>query len=225
MHIKVGKVENTKLVLGGITRLEDARYAAAMGVDFLGIDLSPALQRYLDSSTAKEIAEWISGPKIIGSFAVEPLDIITQTAERAGCTWVQLNRHPERKSLFELKQTGYNTIAAFQIHHDASAEQLLNLLEPVKDFADLVRIDTSATSLGGEGKESINWRVLREIAHSTDIILAGAFSIDETIEACELIRPFAMELTSTLESSPGIKDFDKMGAFFDKWDRRTDSRH
>lgn len=211
---------NTKLFLPGITRLEDARYASAMGVDHIGFDLSPTLARHLPPADAKEMADWIIGTEPIGIFADDSVDQIFSTAKEVGCSWVQLS-HPRPESSVQIKDLGLNVVASFSMHHDASPEQILALLHPFRASVDVFRIDTSTTSLWGEGMESMNWRVLREVASQINMLLAGSFTIDEALEAADLVRPYALELLDTIEESPGVKDFDKMGAFFDSWRARS----
>ena len=69
---------------------------------------------------------------------------------------------------------------------------------------------------GGTG-ESFNWRLARELADSVPLFLAGGLNDANVREAVQTIRPFALDLSSSVETSPGIKDFDKLGAFFDAY--------
>lgn len=211
---------DTKLVLGGVTRLEDARYAAAMGIDFIAYDLSESLTRFIQRDSATEITEWIMGPEPIGVFTNERIEYITETAQRVGCKWIRVASRPSLETTSTLRSAGFRVIGSFEVHHDASLEHIHAMLEPYMDHVDAFRLDTSSTSLWGSGTESINWRALREIAGSLPVLLSGNFTAESGLQAVEQVRPHAIELVGCLEESPGVKDFDKMGAFFDIWNAR-----
>ena len=56
----------TLVKVGNISNLSDARYCAGMGVDFLGFNIDPANEHYVDPEEFKEITKWVSGPEFVG---------------------------------------------------------------------------------------------------------------------------------------------------------------
>ena len=107
-------------------------------------------------------------------------------------------------------------IKAVHVVHDASAEQLRHLMAPYRDTCDFFLLDTHNSSVWGGTGESFNWRLARDLAQEMDLFLAGGIS-PENVEEAARIRPYAIDLSSSLESEPGVKDFDKLFDFFEAY--------
>lgn len=202
----------TKVKICGITRLHDARTAAAAGADFLGFIQHEESPRYVEPDVAKEILEWVVGPEAVGVFVNESAEAVNAACARVGFTLAQLHGHetPETCAAVEVP-----VIKAVRVQHDASAEQVRALVEPYLDVVDFVLLDTHHTSLWGGTGESFNWRVARDLAAEVDLFLAGGISAENVAEAVQTMRPYAVDLSSSVEESPGVKDLDKLAAFFD----------
>jgi phosphoribosylanthranilate isomerase len=203
----------------GITRLEDARYCAGAGADYLGFIQYADSPRYLAPAKAKEIIDWVYGPTPVGVFVNASADEVNETVRAAGFQMAQLHGHesPETCAAVEVP-----VIKAFNVTHDASSEQLLAIMEPYRGIVDYFLLDTHSTSLYGGTGESFNWRLARELADAVPLFLAGGLGAHNVREAVQTIRPFALDLSSSVETSPGVKDFDKLGAFFDAYREALD---
>ena len=202
---------STKVKICGITRLHDARTAAVAGADFLGFVQHPESPRYVTPDVAKEIIDWVVGPEPVGVFVNATADEVNEACARAGFRLAQLHGHetPETCAAVEVP-----VIKAVQVQHDASTEQVSALVERYLDVVDFVLLDTHHTSLWGGTGESFNWRVARELAGEVDLFLAGGISASNVAQAIQTMRPYAVDLSSGVESSPGVKDLDKLDAFF-----------
>jgi len=196
----------------GITRLEDARFAAGAGADYLGFIQHPESPRYIEPARAREIIGWLHGVEAVGVFVNETAEAVNAACAEAGFTLAQLHGHepPEVVAAVEVP-----VIKAFRVQHDAASEQLRALMLDYRDVADYVLLDTHHTSLWGGTGESFNWRLARELAGEFQLFLAGGISAANVREAIETMRPFAVDLSSSVESEPGVKDFGKLMAFFD----------
>ncbi len=208
----------THIKLSGLTRLEDARYASAVGADFLAFDQDPASPRYVEPRTAKEIIEWVVGPEPVGVFVDEPAEAVNARCAEAGFRLAQLDGHepPEVCAAVAVP-----VIKTLRVRHDASAEQLRALLAPYRDAVDFVRLDAHGTSLLGGTGESVNWRIVRELAAEFDLFLAGAITAENVAEAVEAMRPYAVDVGASVEEAPGVMDFDQLGAFIDAFRATT----
>lgn len=196
----------------GITRLEDARYCAGAGADYLGFIQYEESPRYIAPASARQIIDWVYGPTPVGVFVNREADDVNAAVEAAGFELAQLHGHetPEMCAAVTVP-----VVKAFSVTHDASAEQLLAIMEPYRDVVDYFLLDTHHTSLYGGTGESFNWRLARELADAVPLFLAGGIDETNVREAVQTIRPFALDLSSSVESAPGVKDFDKLGRFFD----------
>ena len=205
----------TKVKICGITRLHDARSAAAAGADFLGFVQHAESPRYIAPKEAKEIIDWVVGPEPVGVFVNASADEVNAACATAGFRLAQLHGHepPEVVAAVEVP-----VIKALHVQHDASAEQVRALAEPHLDHADFLLLDTHKTSLWGGTGESFNWRVARDLTSLADVFLAGGLSAENVAEAVASMRPYAVDLSSSLEERPGVKDPDKLAAFFEAFD-------
>ena len=204
----------TKVKICGITRLHDARFCAAAGADFLGFVQHEPSARYVRPDVAREIVDWIAGPTPVGVFVDQDAEAVNGICERAGFQMAQLHGHepPEVCDAVTVP-----VIKAIHVQHDASSEQVHALVAPYLDVVDFVLLDTHHTSLWGGTGESFNWRVARELSGEVDLFLAGGISADNVAEAMQTMRPYAVDLSSSVEESPGVKDLDKLAAFFDAY--------
>ena len=202
----------TRVKICGITRLDDARYCAAAGADYLGFVQHPESPRYLAPEAARPIIDWLHGPEAVGVFVNQSAEAVNAACREAGFALAQLHGHepPEVCAAVEVP-----VIKAFQVMHDASSEQLRAVMEPYRGAADFFLLDTHHTSLWGGTGESFNWRLARELAEDFPLFLAGGISATNVAEAVQTMRPYAVDLSSSVESSPGVKDFEKLAAFFD----------
>ncbi|MAQ95476.1 N-(5'-phosphoribosyl)anthranilate isomerase [Rubrivirga sp. SAORIC476] len=208
----------TKVKICGLTRLHDARTAAAAGADFLGFIQHEESPRYVKPDVAKEIIEWVRGPEPVGVFVNRDADEINATCTRVGFTLAQLHGHesPETCAAVDVP-----VIKAISVQHDASSEQVRAMVEPYLDVVDFVLLDTHHTSLWGGTGESFNWRVARDLSADVDLFLAGGISAANVAEAIQTMQPYAVDLSSSIESEPGVKDLDEMAAFFDAFHAAT----
>ena len=208
----------TKVKICGLTRLHDARTAAAAGADFLGFIQHEESPRYVKPDVAKEIIEWVRGPEPVGVFVNRDADEINATCTRVGFTLAQLHGHesPETCAAVDVP-----VIKAISVQHDASSEQVRAMVEPYLDVVDFVLLDTHHTSLWGGTGESFNWRVARDLSADVDLFLAGGISAANVAEAIQTMQPYAVDLSSSIESEPGVKDLDKMADFFDAFHAAT----
>lgn len=203
---------NLNVKICGITRLEDARFCAGAGADFLGFIQYEGSPRYIEPQQARQIIEWLYGPEPVGVFVNEDAETVNRIADEAGFTWVQLhgNEPPEVCAAIEKP-----VIKAFPVVHDASSDQLRPLLEPYREVADYFLLDTHKSNVWGGTGESFNWRLVRELSREFPILLAGGISAENVEEAVRTMRPAGVDLSSSVESAPGVKDFDKLADFFD----------
>ena len=205
----------SKVKICGITRLEDARFCAVAGAHFLGFIQHEESPRYIRPGVAREIIDWVVGPDPVGVFVNADADTINRTCEEAGFTLAQLHGHESEEVCAAINVP---VIKAIHVQHDASSEQIRAVAEPYLDVVDFLLLDTHKTSLWGGSGESFNWRVARELAGEVDLFLAGGISAYNVSEAIQTMRPYAVDLSSSVEESPGVKDLDKLAAFFEAFD-------
>ncbi len=209
-----------RLQISGLTRLEDARYCAAMGADFLGFVQDPASPRYVPPGQAREIGEWVVGPEPVGIFGDATADEVVAACAAGGFRMARLDGMADPEACAAVEAAGIPVVKTFPVRHDASAEQLRALLAPYAGHARYVRLDTEATSLWGADGESVSWRLVAALRDEADVFLAGTVTPESLPEALRM-RPVALDVSTTVEEAPGVLDFDRLGAFFDAFHAQT----
>lgn len=200
-----------ELKICGITNLADARFAAAAGADYLGFIQYAGSPRYVDASAVAEIIEWVFGPRTVGVFVDADAEHINETARAAGFDLVQLHGN---ESVETCRAVHLPIIKAFRV---TESDQLGDLRERMHAYVGVARyflLDThDDTRKGGTGK-AFDWTLAHVLAQEFPIFLAGGINPQNATEACRVVEPYGLDVSSGLESEPGQKDYPKVKAFF-----------
>lgn len=201
-----------KAKICGITSLEDARFAAGAGADFLGFIQYAGSPRYITPQAAKAIIDWVYGSESVGVFVNEDADTINQVAEAAGFDLVQLHGDEPPEVCADILPP---VIKAFRVAPEDTAATLRARMEPYRPFAAYFLLDTHHADLWGGTGKPFDWQQARALATDFPILLAGGINADNVEQAVRTVQPLGVDLSSSLEEAPGRKDFDKLTAFFD----------
>lgn len=197
-------MEQIKLKVCGITSPEDARAAVDCGAEFLGFNFYRKSPRYISPESAKAIIEQLPRQIIsVGIFVNEaqPQDVI-EILETSGAQMAQL--HGDESVEYCSAVGAERVIRALRVGDDFDVRQVLNYP------AAAILLDAFDKKLyGGTGKTA-NWEVAREAAKLTRLFLAGGLSPENIAEAIRAVEPFAVDVNSGVEISPGVKDADKL---------------
>jgi phosphoribosylanthranilate isomerase len=188
----------------GITRLTDALHAVEQGATAIGFVLWPRSPRAVTVERAAEIiAELPSSVMAVGVFVNEPIDGIRQIAERARLTAVQLHGDEPPAYADALAWPVIRAVSVDDIGEAAEAWSADTAL--LVDNIDLVR-------RGGTGA-AIDWSQAADIAQRRRVVLAGGLTPDNVASAIRAVRPYGVDVSSGVESAPGVKDFQKVARF------------
>jgi phosphoribosylanthranilate isomerase len=193
----------------GITSLQDARLAVAAGAWALGAILWPGSVRSCDPAEAARIAGALRREvEIAGVFVNQPLEEVCGLAEGIGLSLVQLHGDEGPSYCSEVaRRTGAKIIKAARV----SAGSDVQAMEAF--HTDFHLLDTHrAGSFGGTG-ETFDWQLVGLRRTSTPLILSGGLTPENVAGAIAATRPFAVDVASGTEASPGVKDPEKLIAF------------
>jgi len=188
----------------GITSLEDALICQKYGADALGFIFYPQSPRYISPKNAKEITAALS-PFIlkIGVFVNESAEKVNQNAETAGLSMIQLHGDESPEFTGKIK---YPVLKAFRINAGFDFAQL----EHYSNCSFL--LDSFRQEVFGGTGHSFDWQLIPEkLKHK--IILAGGVSLENVEEIYWKIKPAAVDISSSLEHSPGKKNHTKVKEF------------
>jgi phosphoribosylanthranilate isomerase len=182
----------------GITCVEDALQAVQAGADALGFVFYERSPRNLAQDRAASIiSELPPFVQAVGLFVNADAGFVNDTADRCRLDLVQL--HGDEPPEF-CEQIRRRVIKAFRVR-DASS------LTPVRDYrvAGILLDAYSPGAFGGTGL-SFNWELAGSANKFGPVILAGGLTPDNVREAVEKVAPYAVDVSSGVESSPGKKD-------------------
>jgi phosphoribosylanthranilate isomerase len=195
----------------GITNLDDAAEAVRLGAWAVGLIHYEESPRSVDPAVAAEIAAAFRRKlEIVGVFVNPTLPEVARAVEDEQLSMVQLNGEEGASFCAEVaRRTGVKVIKAI---HVASAADIHGAEAYRTDFH---LFDRRAKGLWGGSGESFDWELLRNRAASTiPEILAGGLRPENVAEAVSVVQPFAVDVASGVEASPGVKDHAAMAAFF-----------
>ena len=211
LSLKNGHIVRIKIC--GITQLADAQLCEKEGANALGFIFYSRSKRYIHPAQAKEIISKL-GPFIdkVGVFVNESVEIINTIIEECGLTMVQL--HGEENAE-QIKNICVPVIKGFRVDNNFN----YNILQEYREC--FILLDAySDTEYGGSGK-SFSWQDI-PVSMRSKIILAGGISVDNLEQIFTEIKPAAIDLSSSIEVSPGIKDPKKIIEFCKKYRRLKD---
>jgi len=196
----------------GLTNLEDARFCAGAGADFLGFIQYPKSPRYVAPEVAATIIAWVSGPESVGVFVNEEAATVNRVAELANFALVQLHGDEPPELCAQIERP---VIKAFRLRPETTVDQMRRKMESYREHAAYFLLDTHHPTLWGGTGKTFDWQQARTLAADFPILLAGGLNAENVEEAVRAARPLGVDLSSSLEAYPGKKDLDTMVAFFD----------
>lgn len=205
--------KHTKIKICGITNLEDARFAAGALVDYLGFIFYEKSPRYIEPGEAGAIINWIEGPEKVGVFVNQPLDDVNRIAKETGLDYVQLHGD---ESVEYCGLVDKPIIKVIHIEEETVDYLLKHQVEQYAEVADYLLFDTKIDGKWGGTGTAFDWNILKEIGDDIPFFLSGGLSTENIKQAIETIQPFAVDVSSSLEQKPGLKDFGKIEAFMDE---------
>ncbi len=194
----------------GITRLEDAALAAELGAWAVGLIFWPGSPRACDPAVAAGISRALRRRvELAGVFVNATLDHIAATADAVGLSLVQLHGDEGPRYVEEIRRrTGARVIRATRVGGRADL-QALRAWHP-----DFHLLDTRIPGAWGGTGETWDWTLATEATRTeVPIVLSGGLTPENVAGGIAAARPWGVDVSSGVESAPGIKDPARMEAF------------
>lgn len=205
-----------RIKICGITNSEDARAAVDYGADALGFIFVPESPRYVGGDERLDVV-WESAP-LVSKVAV-CLDA-TDLPGRFEGTFNAIQFYKPQADQTWHWSGGHSRIYAARMRDEASLEEIETAVAHLsradgKLLIDALLLDTyHKDKLGGSG-ETFNWDLALEAKRrfGLPIILAGGLTPDNVADAVRTVQPYAIDVSSGVEASPGRKDHAKLRKF------------
>ncbi len=209
--------ENTRIYVKicGLTRVEDALYAAEAGADLLGMVFYPLSPRYVTVEQARQIVRAVRDAgfrhvRIVGVTVNAPRYFLDRLLTEVGVDLLQLHGDEAPVILSEYAGKAYKALRP-------RSEEELDLDAPwfldvgPKDGPRLL-LDANTEAYGGSGVLA-NWKVAQRLARRYPILLAGGLTPENVAQAIRAVRPWGVDVSSGVEKEPGRKDPNKVREF------------
>jgi phosphoribosylanthranilate isomerase len=200
-----------KVKICGLTRLEDAGLAVESGAWAIGMVFHPDSPRHVDVEQAAEIATAFRRRcEVVGVFVNAPLDDVLRTLGSVPLTVLQLHGDEGPSYCAEAgRRSGLKVMKAVRAK-DVHAVRSLSSYK-----TDFHMIDAYVPGTYGGTGERFDWELAAAHPGGTPLVLSGGLTAENVREAIAIARPFAVDVSSGVESAPGIKDSYRMQSFFE----------
>ncbi len=203
-------MNNVRVKICGVTNLSDAQHAADCGADAIGFNFYDGSKRYISPVLAAAIVEQVTmRVEKIGVFVNASVEEIVEIEDAIQLDTVQLHGDETPEFIENLRSESDATIIkAMGVGPDFDPNYVLGYK------ADAILLDAfSRDERGGTG-ETFDWAIARKIVELVDqVYLAGGLTSENVAEAIRVVRPYAVDVASGVEASPGVKDREKVVAF------------
>ncbi len=200
----------TKVKICGITNLDDAVMAAKLGADALGFIFAPSPRRIEPAAARDIIRNMPPFIKNVGVFVNEETKRVTELIEYCGLDIIQFHGDESPETCAEFMP---RTIKALRVKDETILEKVPLYTGRVKA---LLLDAYSENRYGGTGIV-FNWEIANKVkAHNIPVILAGGLTPLNIEEAIQRVMPYAVDMVSGIEESPGKKDHRLMKELFER---------
>ena len=201
----------TRIKFCGLTRAQDVQCAAQLGADAIGFVFYPKSKRYLEPSQAGQLAAMV--PAFVSTVAlfVEPEDsLVREVIAAVHPTYLQFHGD---ESPSDCERFDWPYIKAFRVGAPGldTPEGLAQACLKYKT-AKAWLFDSYTPAYGGSG-HGFDRLLLSQVPDTLPMILSGGLKQDNIVSLLNQIHPWAVDVSSGVEVSPGVKSADLMAAF------------
>lgn len=190
-----------KVKICGNTNLEDAQRGAEYGADYLGFIFAESKRRISPAAARSIIQGLPQFRNFVAVFSNQPREEVERVVQELGIQNIQF--HGEETALYcrSFVDKGYEVIKTFRIKDKMS----LKRLDEYNVGAFL--FDTYSSDVKGGTGIPFDWELIEDRPYVHEkLFLAGGLNIQNLRKAIQKVRPFAVDVASGVEMSPGKKD-------------------
>jgi phosphoribosylanthranilate isomerase len=199
----------TRVKICGITRCEDAQLAVDAGVDAIGLVFYEKSLRFVSTESAAEISQVI--PAFVSRVALfkdADKQMVESVLQAVEIDLIQFHGSEMPDFCEQFSRPYIKALGMKGAEHDA--DFLRSSVEKYK-LAKALLLDGHAPGEAGGTGEAFDWASIVTVARP--VVLAGGLTPENVKQAIDLVHPFAVDVSSGVESAPGIKDKEKIAAF------------
>lgn len=210
----------------GLVRPEDLRAAVDLGVEYVGVVLAPGSPRSLTPDAAARLLRACDTRRAarVGVFQDQPARFVNDVVERCRLDYVQLHGHEPRDFPLALRVPAIRVVRLPAVGDGAAAPEPDGAASAVgrrvplapNVFAVLVDAEGRDGASGGLGRRIDPGALaggLAALPEAARVFLSGGLDPDNVAALARRHRPWAVDVSSGVERTPGVKDHDRLAAF------------
>ncbi|AMO56852.1 phosphoribosylanthranilate isomerase [Endozoicomonas montiporae] len=199
-------VHKTRIKVCGITTVEDALAAVDAGADAIGLVFYAKSPRHVSIEQAREIAACVPPfISVVGLFVDADDDFVQSVLEQVPLTLLQFHgNEPDHWC----QQWNRQYIKALRVRPEMSLEKAVAQYPGASG----VLLDAYRKGVPGGTGESFDWRLIPDSLEKP-VVLAGGLEATNVAEAIKRVSPYAVDVSSGVETKPGVKNHDAVRAF------------
>jgi len=204
----------TRVKICGITRIEDAQLAIDAGVDAIGLVFYAKSPRFVTNTQAAEISQLV--PAFVSRVALfkdAEKQLIKSVLQQVEIDLIQFHGSEPADFCEQFDRPYIKALGMKTAECDTDylgPDYLIGSAEKYQSAKALL-LDAHAPGEAGGTGETFDWTSIATI--KKPVVLAGGLTADNVKQAIKIVHPFAVDVSSGVESSPGIKDKEKVTAF------------
>ncbi len=198
----------TRLKIRSVNNLTDGRYFAAMGAEWMGFGFDSNNPRNIDVAQAKEISEWLAGPRFVGEFDEMDVTQINSVLTELNFTTIETSIDLD---LNQLDKKVESIIHRIPIHSNSKAIDLENFVEERSRWTSQFLLDFHFDWEMIKKHSSIHPTFLKEFCEEYPCFIRLNFAKNNLIEIIEEVIPFGIEISGGNEIQTGMQSFEEVG--------------
>ncbi|MEN8136132.1 MAG: phosphoribosylanthranilate isomerase [Thermodesulfobacteriota bacterium] len=199
-------VKRTRIKVCGITDREDLVHAVSAGVDGLGFIFAKNSPRQVEPEKARELIKSVP-PFVdaVGVFVNEDPDVVTDIIKYCGLTMVQLHG---QENIDYCRLMPVRVLKSFAVNSDTDGAEIAVYSGVAAGYL----LDTYHKAMAGGTGQTFDWNLIDGLRIPGPVFLAGGLGPENVAAAINAVHPFAVDINSGVETSPGCKDHAKITA-------------
>ncbi len=212
----------------GLSTRESVEAALAAGADMIGLVRFARSPRHVSLEVGRELSQAAKGRAVVVALTVDPDDAELDAIMRnLAPDWLQLHGHESPARVAEIRErAGVPVMKAIGIADEAD----LAAIPAYARVSDRLLLDAKpprdAGALPGGNGLAFDWRLIDALDPGLDFMLSGGLSPENVAEAVALANVSGIDVSSGVESAPGVKDPERIAAFVHAaraaWARRSE---
>jgi phosphoribosylanthranilate isomerase len=200
-----------KIKVCGITSVDQLLSLQELGVDYAGMIFYERSKRFVGNKFTEQLSKVKSlAIARVGVFVNAEMETVQKAIKDYGLTAVQLHGDETDEFCLDLM----DKVQVIKVFRIADQKDIDALVAPFQEVSHYYLFDTDTTAYGGSGKQ-FDWQLLEKAGINKPFFLSGGMGLEDVQKLKAVHHPYlyALDVNSRFETSPGVKDIDRVATF------------